>query len=151
MQGVPVHIEDVPIHFGLCPFLSKLYRYTFRVYRYTCSNLIFFSFSLLYIYIYILIWNSGTDVKFGLVNCLPSRVSLHAHFFFYSDSTQLTVFIELVSVIPSLDTFNLSMGPTVVPMIRVPRVRTDLVTLSSKWVQGVRQYKFTGVHRNNGL
>ena len=34
-----------------------------------------------------------------------------------------------------LDTFNYSMGPTAVPMIRVPRVRTDLTTLSSKWVQ----------------
>ena len=76
---------------------------------------------------------------------------MHAHFFFCSDSTQLTVFIELVAVIPSLDTFNLSMEPTVIPMIRVPRVRTELATLSSKWVQRVRQYKLAGVHRNNGL
>ena len=90
-------------------------------------------------------------MKVGLVNCLPSRVSLHAHFFCCSDSTQLTVFIELVTVIPSWDTFNLSMGPTAVPMIRVPRVRIDLATLSSKWVQGVRQYEFAGVQRNNGL
>ena len=75
-------------------------------------------------------------MKFGLVNCLPSRVSLHAHFFFCLDSTQLNSFIEFVIVIPSLDTFNLSMGPTVVPMIRVPRVRIDLATLSLKWVQG---------------
>ena len=98
-----------------------------------------------------MIWNSGADVKFGLVNYLPSQVSLRAYSFFCSDFTQLTVFIELVVVIPSLDTFNLSMGPTPVPMIRVPRVRTDLATLSSKWVQGVRQNEFAGVHRNNGL
>ena len=98
-----------------------------------------------------MIWNSDADVKFGLVNCLPSRVSLRAYSFFCSDSTQLTVFIELVAVIPSLDTFNLSMGPTVIPMIRVPRDRADLATLSSKWVQRVRQYKLAGVHRNNGL
>ena len=98
-----------------------------------------------------MIWNNGADVKFGLVNCLPSGVSLRTYFFFCSDSTHLTVFIELVAVIPSLDNFNLSMGPTAVPMIRVPRVRTGLATLSSKWVQGVRQYEFTGVHRNIGL
>ena len=74
-------------------------------------------------------WNSDADVKFGLFNCPPSRVSLNAHFFsFYSDSTKLTVFIGLVTVIPSSDTFNLSMGPTAVPLIRVPRVRTDLAT-----------------------
>ena len=97
-----------------------------------------------------MIWNNGADVKFGLVNCLPSRDALRAYFFFCSDSIQLTVFIELVAV-SSLDTFNLSMGPTAVPMIRVPRVRTDLETLSSKWVQGLRQYKFASVHRNNGL
>ena len=41
---------------------------------------------------------------------------------------KLTAFIELVIVIPSLDTFNLSLGPTAVPMIRVPRVRTNLAT-----------------------
>ena len=41
---------------------------------------------------------------------------------------ELTVFIELVTVIPSLDTFNLSLGPTAVPMIRVLRVRTNLAT-----------------------
>ena len=59
--------------------------------------------------------------------------------------------MELVIVIPSWDTFNHSMGPTDVPMIRVPRVRIDLATLSSKWVQGVRQYEFVGVQGNNGL
>ena len=48
--------------------------------------------------------------------------------FFCSNSTKLTVFIGLVTVIPSSDTFNLSMGPTAVPMIRVPKVRTDLAT-----------------------
>ena len=87
----------------------------------------------IYIYIYIYffffqIWNSDADVKLGLFNCPPSRVSLHAHFFFCSDSTKLTVFIGLVTVILSLNTFNLSMGPTAIPIIRVPRVRTDLAT-----------------------
>ena len=59
--------------------------------------------------------------------------------------------IKLVTVIPSWDTFELSMGPTDVPMIRVPRVQIDLSTLSSKWVQEVRQYGFADVYRNNGL
>ena len=90
-------------------------------------------------------------MKFGFVNCLPSRVSLQAHFFLLFKFHQLTVFIELVTVIPSLDTFTLSMGPTTVLVIRVPRVRIDLATLSSKLVQGVRQYEFAGVQRNNGL
>ena len=90
-------------------------------------------------------------MKFGFVNCLPSRVSLQAHFFLLFRFHQLIVFIELVTVISSLDTFNLSKGPTAIPMIRVPRVRIDLATLSSKWVQGVRQYEFAGVQRNNGL
>ena len=49
-------------------------------------------------------------------------------FFLCSDSTKLTIFIGLVTVIPSSGTCNLSMGPTVVPMIRVPKVRTDLAT-----------------------
>ena len=127
-QGVPVHIEGVPVHFGHCPFLSKLYRYTFRVYRYTCSNLIFFfSFffflSLFFLYIYFSNLEQWCRCKIWPCQLPSIRVSLHAHFFFYSDSTQMTVFIELVTVIPSLDTFNLSMGPTAVPMIRVPRVR----------------------------
>ena len=90
-------------------------------------------------------------MKFGFVNCLPSQVSLQAHFFLLFRFHQLTVFIELVIVISSLDTFNHSKGPTAVPMIKVPRVRIDLATLSSKWVQGVRQYEFAGVQRNNGL
>ena len=35
---------------------------------------------------------------------------------------KLTVFTELVTVVPSLDTFNLSMGSTAFPVIRVLRV-----------------------------
>ena len=41
---------------------------------------------------------------------------------------KLTVFMELTTVLLSLDTFNLSMGPTVFLVIRVPRVRTNLAT-----------------------
>ena len=72
-------------------------------------------------------------------------------FFFLVQIPQLTVFVELVTVIHSWDTFNLSIGFTAVPLIRVPRVRKDLATLSSKWVQGMRQYEFAGMQGNNGL
>ena len=58
---------------------------------------------------------------------------------------KLTGFVELVTGIPSRDTHNLSIGSTVIPLIRVPRVRIDLATLSSKWVQGMRQYRFACV------
>ena len=68
------------------------------------------------------IGNSSADVKSILVDCLPSRVSLHAHLSPYSYSAQLTVFMELTTVLPSLDTFTLTMGPTVFLVIRVPRV-----------------------------
>ena len=64
---------------------------------------------------------------------------------------KLTVFVELVTGTPSWDTHNLPIGSTAIPLIRVPRVRIDLATLSSKWVQGVRQYGFADVWRNNGL
>ena len=77
------------------------------------------------------------------LHCIFTFLSFRFH--------KLTVFVELVTVIPSWDTFNLSIGSTVVPPIRVPRVRIDLATLSSKWVQGVRQYGSAGVYRNNGL
>ena len=65
--------------------------------------------------------------------------------------SQLTAFVELVTVIHSWDTFNLSIRSTAVPLIRVPRVRKDLATLSSKWVQGMRQYESAGMQGNNGL
>ena len=42
--------------------------------------------------------------------------------------TQLTVFVGLVTGIPSWDTRNLSIGSTAIPLIRVPRVRIDLAT-----------------------
>ena len=100
------------------------------VYRYTCSKIYIFLF--IFFSLFFLFWNSDVNVKFGRFNCLPSQVSLHVHFFCCSDSTQLAVFVELVTIIPSWDTFNNSMGPTAVPMIRVPRVRIDLATLSSK-------------------
>ena len=103
------------------------------VYWYTCSNLIyiyiyFFLFFFSFDSFFFKIWNSDADVKFSFVNSLPSWVSLQAHFFLLFRFHQLTVFIELVTVIPSLDTFTLSMGPTAVPVIRVPRVQTDLAT-----------------------
>ena len=41
---------------------------------------------------------------------------------------KLTVFTELVTIVPSLGTFNLSMGSTAFPVIRVPRVRANLAT-----------------------
>ena len=41
---------------------------------------------------------------------------------------KLTVFMELTTVLPSLDTFNISMVLTVLLVIGVPRVRTNLAT-----------------------
>ena len=40
----------------------------------------------------------------------------------------LTVFTALITVFPSLDTFNISMGSTVFLVIMVPRVQTNLAT-----------------------
>ena len=34
-----------------------------------------------------------------------------------------------------------SIGFTAIPLIRVPKARIDLATLSSKWVQGMKQYE----------
>ena len=64
---------------------------------------------------------------------------------------QLTAFVDLVTVIHSWDTFNLSIRSTAVPQIRIPRVRINLTTLSSKWVQGMRHYESAGMQGNNGL
>ena len=72
----------------------------------------------------------------GFAACSP-LLSLRLH--------KLTVFVELVTGIPSRDTRNLSIGSTAIPLIRVPRARIDLATLSSKWVQGVRQYESAGM------
>ena len=44
-----------------------------------------------------------------------------------------------------------SIGFTAIPLIRVPKARIDLAILSSKWVQGMRQYESAGMQRNNGL
>ena len=74
---VLVQVSGVPVHVGLCPFLHNMYRYRLDLYRYTCSNLA------------LPIWHNGSaDVKSILVDCLPSRVSLHAHLSFCSYSTQ---------------------------------------------------------------
>ena len=53
------------------------------------------------------------------------------------------MFMELTIVLPSLDTFTLTMGSTVFLVIMVPRVRTELATQGSRWVQGVSQNDFT--------
>ena len=65
-------------------------------------------------------------------------ISLPAHIM-----SKLIVFTELTIVLLSFDTFTLTMGPTIFLMIRVPRVRTELTTKGSKWVQGVSQNDFT--------
>ena len=67
-----------------CPKYARLYRYRLDLYRYTCSNFHFFFFFLFYflydsIFIFFQIRNRSADVKSILVDCLPSRVSLHAH------------------------------------------------------------------------
>ena len=54
-------------------------------------------------------------------------ISLPAHIL-----SKLIVFKELTIVLPSFDTFTLTMGPTVFLVIRVPRVRTKLETQGSK-------------------
>ena len=55
---------------------------------------------------------------------------------------KLTVFKELTIVLPSFHTFRLTMGSTVFLVIMVPRVRTELETQGSRWVQGVSQNDF---------
>ena len=65
-------------------------------------------------------------------------ISLPAHIL-----PRLIVFTELTIVLPSLDTFTLTMGSTVFLVIMVPRVRTELATQGSRWVQGVSQNDFT--------
>ena len=52
------------------------------------------------------------------------------------------VFTELTTVLPSLDTFTLTMGSTVFLVIMVPRIRTELANQGSRWVQGVSQNDF---------
>ena len=104
-------------------------------------------FIYIYIYIYILyFYKLGTVVpiyKYILFECLPSRISLHAHFSSCSYSAQLSVFTKLTIVLPSFNTFTLTMGPTVFLVIMVPRVRTKLATPGSRWVQVVDQNDFT--------
>ena len=56
---------------------------------------------------------------------------------------KLIVFTELTIVLPSLDTFTLTIGSTVFLVIMVPRIRTELATQGSRWVQGVSQNDFT--------
>ena len=64
-------------------------------------------------------------------------ISLLAHIL-----PKLTVFTELTIVLPSFDTFTLTMRSTVFLVIMVPRVRTELATQGSRWVQGVSQNDF---------
>ena len=65
-------------------------------------------------------------------------ISLPAHIL-----PKMTVFTELTIVLPSFDTFTLTMEPTVFLVIMIPRVRTELATQGSRWVQGVYQNDFT--------
>ena len=65
-------------------------------------------------------------------------ISLPAHIL-----PKLTVFTELTIVLPPFDTFTLIMGPTIFLVIMVPRVRIELATQGSRWVQGVDQNDFT--------
>ena len=65
-------------------------------------------------------------------------ISLLAHIL-----PKMTVFTELTIVLPSFGTFTLTMGPTVILVIMVPRVRIELETQGSKWVQGVSKNDFT--------
>ena len=115
-----------------CPKPARLYRYRLVVYRYrlafapfciTCTSTgytctgtpipicHFFSFSFFFIYIFFQIGNSSADVKSILVDCLPSRVSQHAHLSFCLYSVQLIVFTGLITVFPSLDTSIFPWGP----------------------------------------
>ena len=64
-------------------------------------------------------------------------ISLPAHIL-----PRLIVFIELTIVLPSLDTFTLTMGSTVFLVIMVPRIRTELATQGSRWGKGVSQNDF---------
>ena len=64
-------------------------------------------------------------------------ISLPAHIL-----PKLTVFMELTILLPSFDTFTLTMGSTVFLVIMVPRVRTELATQGLRWVQGVSQNDF---------
>ena len=85
-----------------CPKPARMYRYMLVVYRYilatapfcvTCIGTLvpiwhFFFLSPFFSYIFFQIGSSSADVKSILVDCLPSRVSLHAHLSFCSYSTQ---------------------------------------------------------------
>ena len=64
-------------------------------------------------------------------------ISLPAHILL-----KLIVFTELTIVLPSFDTFTLTMGSTIFLMIMVPKVRTEFETQGSRWVQGVSQNDF---------
>ena len=126
------------------PKNTWLYRYRLVLYRYRlpsatfCTSctvqvrpvpvhlfqfFIFFSFFLYgSIFIFLQIGNSSADVKSILVDCLPSRISLHAHLSPCLYSAQTDCVQQLTTVLSSLDTFTLTMGPTVFLVIRVPRV-----------------------------
>ena len=56
--------------------------------------------------------------------------------------TKLIVFTKLTVVLPPLNTFTLTMGSTVFLVIIVPKIRSELATKGSKWLQGVSQNDF---------
>ena len=82
--AVPVQVSAVPVQVSLCHFLHKLYL-TFTGTPVPIFHLFFICGS---IFIFLQIGNSSADVKSILVDCLPSRVSLHAHLSLYSYSAQ---------------------------------------------------------------
>ena len=114
-------------------------------------KVIFFSifFSIL-LFLFLFTWEQWYGCIIWYFNCLSSRVFLHVHFFSCSNSTTDCI-SRLSTVIHSWGTFNLSIGFMAIPLIRVPKARIDLETLTSKWVQGMRQYESAGMQRNNGL
>ena len=62
--------------------------YFFHFFSFSFCFVFFCLYIYIYIYIYLQIGSSSADVKSVLVDCLPSRVSLHAHLSFCSYSTQ---------------------------------------------------------------
>ena len=101
-------------------------------------------FFCLFVFLYFCKFGTVVPIhKYILFECPPSRIPLNAHFSPCSYSAQIDCVHGATIVLPSLDTFTLTMGSTVFLVIMVPRVRTELATQGSRWVQGVRQNDFT--------
>ena len=155
-----------PVH----RYMLVMYRYNFTTAHFrasctgtclsctgtTCSQLIFFfsHFSNFFFeYINIYIFHFGTVVPLYILTFPTAFHPGLCCMFTFSlvQIPQLTAFVDLVTITHSWDTFNLSIRSTAVPQIRIPKVRINLTTLSSKWVQGMRHYESIGMQGNNGL